>query len=62
MANSILIPSTLLPKRTRDPVGFEATYEKAVLKEVKALGFTEWYNKPLETNQKDCGYGPESWL
>jgi hypothetical protein len=26
-----------------------------VLKEVEALGFTEWYNKPLETNQKGCG-------
>lgn len=47
----------MLPNHTsRDPAEFEATYEKDVLAEVKALGFTEWWNKPLETTQKGCKY------
>lgn len=40
----------------RDLEEFEAEYEKQVLRLVKSWGFTTPTNKPIKTNQENCGY------
>ena len=40
----------------RDPVTFEAEYERDVLQTLEDQGFTGLLNRPIKTNQENCNY------
>lgn len=42
----------------RDVEGFEANYKTDVYNRLEQLGFTEFYNKPVQTYQTNCSYVP----
>jgi len=40
----------------RDPVVFEAEYERDILDTLEEQGFTGLFNRPIKTNQENCKY------